>query len=193
MVMPITQKSTAGGKAVPVFWRDCAWRVRIFVHTRIGKHRVFSASVARRFLSAGRLSANGQPDRVAALKIFTFDQTRICDRRNVRSAAFSLPRFRLPRRADTLVRSKLERQQSFRKSPNGRLHGNRSGQECSRVSGDRPHMGGRVSLQPKRCDPMRSQRVAERLGPVLDFAASHLGGLASHLRIYSVFEHPHNI
>ena len=53
MIMPTSQKRAAGAKVVPMLWRDCAWPVRIFVHTRLGKLRLVTRSAAFRLQRFG--------------------------------------------------------------------------------------------------------------------------------------------
>ena len=188
MVMPINQKYAAGAKAVPVLWRDYAWRVRVFVRSR----REFLASGARTFSSAGGLSAHGQSNHThPCLPVGVLRLVRNSGTRPFLSG--------LRQSMDLPVRTKLERPQTLRASANRRLLSDRCGQEGQRASVQ--SLSGRRSLQPKGCAPGFGAGLAanngalngpaKRLRPVLVFAASQLGALApSGLRIYSVFEHP---
>jgi len=218
--MPITQKCAAGARVVPILWRDYAWSVRIFVHTRIGKLRLRTASIldARRLPLGSHASRDGHPAKVSAFKgLVTFQPLNLIDlstrQQGHRSAAFRPQplnrsagfRQRLNRSAafrlqrDIFSGSKLGGHEEFQVSRSRRLQECRRRQECKQLSAVR----GR-SLQPKGCAPIQGLQskgcapkacgAAQRLRPVLAFAASQLGGLAPGcLRIYSVFEHPHTL
>ena len=191
--MPITQKCAAGAKVVPILWRDYAWSVRIFVHTRIGKLRLRTASIlnARRLPLGSHASGDGYPAKVSEFKgVAAFQPLNLIDlslrQQGHRSAAFRLQR-------DIFSGSKLGGHEEFQVSRSRRLQECRRRQECKRRGiGRLSALRGR-SLQPKGCAP-KACGAAQRLRPVLAFAASQLGGLAPGcLRIYSVFEHPHTL
>jgi hypothetical protein len=153
MIMPTSQKRAAGAKVVPMLWRDCAWPVRIFVHTRLGRLRLVTRSAAFRLQRFGVM-----PDRTWG--------------------------------ADIPVRSKMGARRLFRMASSPAPRQGRCGQESP--GSRRKAKGSRMFPQPEGCAPAASKNgVAQRLRPVLAFAASQLGGLApSRLRIYSVFELP---
>jgi len=213
--MPITQKCAAGARVVPILWRDYAWSVRIFVHTRIGKLRLRTASIlnARRLPLGSHASGDGYPAKVSEFKgVAAFQPLNLIDlslrQQGHRSAAFRLQR-------DIFSGSKLGGHEEFQVSRSRRLQECRRRQECKqRGIGRLSALRGR-SLQPKGCAPIQRLQpkgrapiqvlqpkscapkacgAAQRLRPVLAFAASQLGGLAPGcLRIYSVFEHPHTL
>jgi len=232
--MPITQKCAAGARVVPILWRDCAWSVRIFVHTRIRKPRTASILDARRLPLGSHASGDGHPAKVSAFKgLVTFQPLNLIDlstrQQGHRSAAFRPQplnrsagfRQRLNRSAafrlqrDIFSGSKLGGHEEFQVSRSRMLQECRRRQECKRRGiGRLSALRGR-SLQPKGCAPIQRLQpkgrapiqvlqpkscapkacgAAQRLRPVLAFAASQLGGLAPGcLRIYSVFEHPHTL
>jgi hypothetical protein len=197
----VNQKLTARGNAVPVLWRDSAWRVPIFVRTRIGAKRRMGSPLDRgigHWDHKPRAHATpakaGTPYLVCreiaglpGLKIWNVVPSRRCDRRNFAAAS--------------LGRSTALGAQRARVVP-GLL---RPGIGCVRgtawpratvLPGDQGLVAtgpARISWQPKDGVPVaygvRRKRTASRLQPLLAFAASQLGGIAlSRLRIYSVFE-----
>jgi hypothetical protein len=180
--MPISQKYAARAKAVPVLWRDCAWPVPVFVHTRIGKARTGLAPSAGTFILAGRRGTNNRPAGVTVLRILSLNQPEVRARSNEFRHVRGITTFR--RQQPRLVAAAENR------IPNAR--------RCSRIGAIRLPRLSRLWLQPRGC--ARAARnisengTARRLEPVLAFAALQLGDLApSSLRIYSVFEHPHKI
>ncbi len=149
----------AGARTVPVFWRDSAWSVRIFVRTRI---RV------RRQEARAQVFDSNDIVRSLGLKISDARRRHICDR----SAAFRLQRSAIrPEPIEGRRHRKLaiSRVGTVANSRRRRHRTSLQPKSCP------PALPG-------------LNAVVERLRPVLAFASSQLGGLApSALRIYSVF------
>jgi hypothetical protein len=168
MVMPVNQKFAATGRAVPVLWRDCAWRVRIFVRTRIG---------AKRPMAMGRLLVGREIPGLPGLKIWTAVSRR-CNSSN--PAPVSSARSAACRR--TAAVSKTSHREGI-DNPLLLAFG------TAAVRGTARHAFNRVPLPVRVAHIPRRKQTVARLQPVLAFAASQLGGIAlSRLRIYSVFQ-----
>jgi len=188
MFLPVTQKLAAKGKAVPTLWRDCSWRVRVFVRTRLGARRPMSINP----LLIGRTVA-GLP----GLKIWRSADAPV--RANAVSGSHTR-RSRLTSPGDRqcsrvpLTRS-VSRRHGIQPAVVTRFSRmwagpRRLGQKQNRifVPMTRAPRTATGFLQLKSPAPLFPD-ASERLKPLLAFASSQLGGLAmSHLRIYSVFE-----
>src|SRR6266404_9005771 len=88
MGIHMNQKATDKRSRVPMLWRDCAWRIRIFVRTRIGGRRPLAAG--------GGLLVGREVPGLPGLTIWNATPLRWCHRRLVatpshaRNAASSL-------------------------------------------------------------------------------------------------------
>jgi len=168
MEINMNQKFAARGRAVPVRWRDCAWRVRIFFRTRIG---------AKRPMSLGRLLVGREIPGLPGLKIWTAVPRR-------GNGWESSARSTGCRRNAAVSAARLSGKTAFPRMPALPSYQGRGGTHSYRAT-----------LQPKGCGPVRvahdlpRKHSVARLQPVLAFAASQLGGIAlSRLKIYSVFQ-----
>jgi hypothetical protein len=210
MRMRINQKLTAPAKVVPLLWRDCAWRIHIFVRIRIG---------AQRPMAIGPHLASREIAGLPGLKIWTTPRTRSGAGVSpaTRSAVFRLqhpqtrpepssgsgvppvawgvaPRF-MPRSGagvSPATQGVPPRFTAAKRFPGLAGKWGRGGPRPYQVQ---RHRRSRTFLQPESCIAgrlsyeLRRKQAVERLQPVLAFASSQLGGIApSQLRIYSVFE-----
>jgi hypothetical protein len=182
MELNMNQKFAARGRAVPLLWRDCAWRVRIFVRTRIG---------AKRPMALGRLLVGRDIPGLPGLKIWTTGPRR-CNgwKRSARSTGCR-------RTAAVSKTSRRDGKAGYPIENPLRLVFDTA---AIRLAGKGYQGRGgahscRAALQPKSCVPVRvahnlpRKHSVTRLQPVLAFAASQLGGIElSRLKIYSVFQ-----
>ena len=177
MVMPFIQKPTEEARTVPILWRDCSWRIRIFIHTRVGRKRMISPEGVR-VIPAPHSPVNGNCAPMPGPRFWRGG------RKGHRKAAFRLA---YPRLTSTLARCEhKERRQSIRFAGSWKARRDRRGTERSRA--------GFPSARTDNNRLLLQRTPAWRLQPVLAFAASQLGGMApSRLRIYSVFEYRNRI
>jgi hypothetical protein len=214
MFIPVTQKLGAKGEAVPTLWRDSAWRVRVFVRTRIGSQRPMRINP----LLIGREVAGlpglkiwnfGSANAPARVRLQSQTGTSLSARfgsagRNpARGGLFIAKRAFPPTFCFSAARRKRVGIGSAATAPLKNKRRSRWSAACYKqgtpngVSNIDAHRSLKLELlnlprqrQTKRYSPLFSA-AAERLRPVLAFASSQLGGVAaSDLRIYSVFEYP---
>src|SRR5215471_5424625 len=180
MFLPVTQKFAAKGKAVPTLWRDCSWRVRVFVRTRLGARRPMSINpllIGRAVAGLPGLKIWRSADAPVRAKKVTGSRTRtstlLCRpspverRRGTSIGKLSACWTRFPTYLGTRKPGLHHAPYRFRATTNikNRLAGSVSASHRSDSL-----------LQPKGRAPLLSD-ASERVRPILDFASSQLGGL----------------